>query len=193
MLLGKEIEHKRIIYENEEEKMILIEPKYYQGYLCQENIPIMKNVPRGEHVEVQIYYKKMPEIIIESNLEDDEIVLKSGYGFSMNLEVEVTVPEDKESVKVNSTGKVTFLGKQYEMEVTDIKVIGDEVIFTVQLLENEASNFRYRKIYTDVALPDGEYFADVEVMINTGIEDVIIGKSKKIVIEGHMYENYYTH
>ncbi len=63
----------------------------------------------------------------------------------------------------------------------------------MQVEENEESPFLYRKIYTDVALQDGNYEAEINIQIETDNTIKNIDQIKTIQIKGHMYEDYYSH
>ena len=189
-----EIEHVRIKFaDNEITTEYAITLKVYGYYKCTEEEPVTRTVVKGEHVETEVYYKNEMVVEVERELKDETIEMKSGYGLEVELEVTLTTNGDLNKITLNKDSKITFLDEEYQLELVDKEIKLDEVVFTLKVEKSDKSKFNYRRIYTDVALADGEYMANINAIIDSPNNSLNINETKTIIIKGHMYENYFTH
>lgn len=123
--------------------------------------------------------------------------IKSGYGFRLEVETDVTASRNGHSktisriseVKGATKATVYFLGKAYPMEIESIN--SDKVKF--YLPNNPNSVTGARKIYIPVNTPDGTY--DISIKIEGADSpggELCMTIYKQITVKGSMYEDDYT-
>ena len=123
--------------------------------------------------------------------------IKSGYGFRLEVETDVTVTKDGHSknssrmseVKKASKATAYFLGNAYPMEVESAS--GNKVKFYMPKNPNSVS--LARKIYIPANTPDGTYDITIKVEgADSPGGDLCKTIKKQISVKGSMYEDDYT-